>query len=153
MKLISSSYHRRVPLAGAAVGLVGAVLGIVLPGVLGRGTIPLAAFLPFILVMGLVAFVLWKLFSGLADQVWDDGDALVVEIGGEMLRVPLADIVNVNYSSMTNPPRATLRLRNATPAGREIVFIPKRPFSINPFARNPIMEDLIDRIDARRRRL
>ena len=77
------------------------MLGIVLPGVLGaRHDTLLRPSYPFILVIGIVAFVLWKLFSGTADkEVWDDGDALVVEIGGESLRVPLADIVNVNATA------------------------------------------------------
>jgi hypothetical protein len=65
--------------------------------------------------------------------------------------VPLANIMNVSATTMMNPPRITLKLIRPGRFGDEIVFSPIRPFRLNPFARNPIGEDLIRRTYEARR--
>jgi hypothetical protein len=50
-----------------------------------------------------------------------------------------------------NPPRITLKLARPGRFGDEVVFLPQKPFSFNVFAKNPIAEDLILRVDAARR--
>ena len=101
------------------------------------------------LLMLVFGFALFrKLIWDLADEVEDFGEYLRVRRGGVDERVNLADVMNVNMSQFTNPPRLTLRLRKPGPFGDEIVFIPQsQGVRLNPFARNPIAERLIQRID------
>lgn len=101
------------------------------------------------LLMLVFGFTLFrKLIWDLADEVDDFGDYLRVRRGDIDERVNLADVMNVSMSQFTNPPRLTLRLRKPGAFGDEIVFIPQRQgVRLNPFARNPIAERLIQRID------
>jgi hypothetical protein len=102
------------------------------------------------LVFGILLFR--KLLWGLADEVQDGGDYLLVRKGAIEKRIPLADILNVSTSQFTNPRRVTLRLRSPCEWGDEIAFIPKMPvFRLNPFARNAVAEDLMRRVDQARR--
>jgi hypothetical protein len=93
-------------------------------------------------------FVMKKLVFDLADEVFDDGDALVVRFGSEQERIPLSQIINVSYSYMANPSRVTLTLRMPGRFGKEITFSPPQRFV--PFAKSPVVADLIERIDAAR---
>jgi hypothetical protein len=92
-------------------------------------------------------FLFRKLIWDLADEVRDGGNFLLVRKGGVEERVALADVMNVDSSQFTNPRRITLRLRRPGKLGNEVVFIPRSSFQINPFARNPTAEALIQRID------
>jgi hypothetical protein len=99
--------------------------------------------------MGVIGyFVMKKLVFDLADEVSDDGDSLVVRFGIEEERIPLSQIMNVSYSYMSNPARVTLTLRTPGRFGKEITFSPPQRFV--PFAKSPIIADLIERIDAAR---
>ena len=95
-------------------------------------------------------FMFKKLVWILADEVRDGGDFLVVRRGSVEDRVQLSDIMNVSMSQFTNPPRLSLRLRKPGKFGDEIVFSPSRTSAFNPFARNAIAEDLIQRVDRAR---
>lgn len=151
MKKISSGsivFQKRVfPLiwfGGLAAFLVVALRGPVLEGEW--------MFLAMPVFMGAFGFVLMKkLVWDLADEVHDGGDYLVVRKGSEQERVPLSNIMNVSASTNTNPPRITLRLVKPGKFGPEIAFSPQVKFSLNPFAKNPIAEDLIVRVDQARR--
>jgi hypothetical protein len=90
--------------------------------------------------------MLRKLVWDLADEVWDGGDHLVVKIGIDSETVPLSNIMNVSASTLVNPPRITLRLMNPGRFGQEISFSPPRNSIFNPFARNPVADDLIERV-------
>lgn len=151
MTKISSSYSKRAPLIGACMGLVALVGAIAIPLAQSGKPLPLPAYLPM-LVIPLVIYIMYKFFHDLVDEVWDAGDTLVVKNNGLVLRIPLAEIINVNYSGMSNPPRVTLALRNPTQLGKEIVFIVRRPLTFSLSMRNAIVDDLIQRIDAARRK-
>ena len=116
---------------------------------------PREAQVPFVLIpcaMSVFGFLLFrKLIWDLADEVFDAGDHLVVRKGGEEDVVKLDNIMNVNATVAVNPPRITLRLVKPCRFGDEVVFSPLRPFTLNPFAKNAIAEDLIVRVDAARR--
>ena len=72
-------------------------------------------------VMAIVGYILFRrLLSDLVNEVWDDGEDLIVKNAGVEGRVPLKGIINVGYSSLTNPERVTLTLRDAGPFGKEI---------------------------------
>jgi hypothetical protein len=104
--------------------------------------------------MAVVGYVLFRrLLFDLVDEVWDDGDTLIVKNAGVEERVPLKSIINIGYSLLTNPERVTLTLRDAGPFGKEITFMPlPRTFSFRWPSRNPIIDELIERVDQARRR-
>jgi hypothetical protein len=96
-------------------------------------------------------FICKKLLWDLADEVTDSGDSLIVRFGHEQEQISLSNIINVSYSYLINPPRVTLTLRTPSRFGEEISFTPLQRFTLNPFARSPIVADLIRRVDAARR--
>jgi hypothetical protein len=96
-------------------------------------------------------FVMKKLVWDLMDEVHDGGDFLLIRKGADEERVPLSNIMNVSASTNMNPPRVTLRLVKPGKFGSEVSFSPPRRFSFNPFAKHPVVEDLIVRVDKARR--
>jgi hypothetical protein len=122
------------------------------------GTVAMAAkkevYIQFLIIPALMGafgfFIMKQLVFDLVDELWDDGDALVVKNKGREERIALKNIINVSHSSFTNPPRITLTLREPCAFGRDITFSP--PTKLLPFARHPIASELIERIDATRRR-
>ncbi|HEY2395944.1 MAG TPA: hypothetical protein VGH81_08225 [Rudaea sp.] len=108
-------------------------------------TDPVFLIMPF--AMAIFGFFLMrKLVWDLADEVTDHGSYLRVRRGSVEDRVDLANIMNVSSSLLFNPPRVTLRLITPGRFGKEIVFSPIRPFTLIPFAKNPVVEDLIERV-------
>ena len=111
---------------------------------------PPAGFLFVPIVMAAFGyFMMKKLVFDLADEVFDDGNTLVVRFGSEEERIPLSEIINISYTNMSNPSRVTLTLRTPDRFGKELSFSP--PQSFVPFAKSPIAADLIERADAARR--
>lgn len=126
-------------------------LFIAVPIILGlyRNSTPPIPFLLFPAIMAAVGFFIMKrLIFDLVDEVWEDGDSLVVKNAGQEQRIALSDIKNVSYSPFINPPRVTLSLRRPTVFGDEITFV--APARLIPFATSPLIKDLIDRVDAAR---
>ena len=82
----------------------------------------------------------WLVFP-LADEVFLDGDMVLVRKDGIAARFPVRQIINVEASMMTNPERITLTLREPCELGREIVFTPT--FRFHLFSRHPVTEELI----------
>jgi len=111
-------------------------------------------FFPFIIfpvLMAVFGYILMKkLIFDLVDEVWDDGTSLIIRNRGEEDRVALSNIMNVSYSPLINPPRVTLTLRQPSTFGAEISF--SAPVRFVPFAKSPVIEDLILRVDAARRK-
>ena len=109
---------------------------------------------PFLIVALLMAvFGFWfmkKVIFNLADTVLDAGDALVVRSGGQEERIVLSDIKNGNYSPYMSPPQVTLSVRRHTVFGDTVAFC--APVSIMPLWSSPVILDLIDRVDAARRK-
>ncbi|MGA9665684.1 MAG: hypothetical protein WBQ69_04445 [Gallionella sp.] len=95
-------------------------------------------------------FMMKKLVWDLVDEVYDCGDFLLVRNRGEEEKVSLSDIINVSATLLVNPPRVTLRLARPGRFGEEISFSPVSPFTLNPFARNQVTDDLITRVDRAR---
>jgi hypothetical protein len=151
MRRISSTmtfYYKRVfPVIWFGGGAV--IFGISLYAGLVKNT---SGFVPFLIVMPIILVLgtryMKKLVFDLVDEVWDDGDALVVKSGGQEQRIALSDIKNVNYTPMTSPPRVTLSLRHPTVFGDEIAF--SAPVRVMPLTPSPEITDLIDRVDAAR---
>jgi hypothetical protein len=98
-------------------------------------------------VMAVVGFFLFRrLLWTLADEVLDGGDYLLIKYRGYEERVALSNIMNVSASTNINPPRITLRLAVRAAFGSEIAFLPRQPFTLNPFAKNAVAEDLMVRV-------
>jgi hypothetical protein len=110
----------------------------------------------FLIVPALMAlfgfFLMKKLVWDLVDEVYDCGDFLLIRNRGEEDRVALANVMNVNASTFVKPPRITLRLRDPGKFGQEVSFSPVTGFSLNPFAKSQVAEDLIVRVDQPRPR-
>lgn len=90
-------------------------------------------------------FIMKNLVFDLMDEAYDEGSSLLFKNNGKSVRVSLADIKNVSYTVVINPPRVTLSLRCKTEFGDELTFSP--PGSIIPFKKNKDILELIDRID------
>jgi hypothetical protein len=112
--------------------------------------IPLPALLAPCIVAVVGFFVIRQLVLDLADEVYDGGDFLLVKNRGQEERIPLSNIMNVSVSQQVNPPRITLRLVTPGKFGEEVAFVIKREFSLRPFARSKLADDLIVRVDRAR---
>ncbi len=151
MRRVSSKatfYYKRIfPILFFGILLLVAVV----PALTGSGQPPPLTFLIIPAAMAAFAYVLMKkLVFDLVDEVWDDGDALIVRNGAREERIALADIKNVSYSVLTNPPRVTLSLRQPSNFGSQVTFCAL--LRLIPFSTNPIVDELIERIDAGRKR-
>lgn len=128
-----------------AVFFVSALIGMLVQGKL---------MLPFLLVPPIMAlggyFVMREFVWCLLDEVFDAGECLITRNGGLEDRIAFSNIVNLSYSQHSNPKRITLTLREPSRFGREVSFSPRLRFSLNPFQRDPLVTELIDRIDAAR---
>ncbi|HZO47061.1 MAG TPA: hypothetical protein VFB68_14295 [Xanthobacteraceae bacterium] len=93
-------------------------------------------------------FILKQTVFDLADQVFDDGDTLLVRKDDQDERISLADITAVRHGSFFVPLRVTLSLRKPSRFGSEIAFLPAS--GALPFVRAPAFRNLMTRIDAKR---
>jgi hypothetical protein len=133
------------------LGTLGAIIvPVYLGGAFNRPGGAVIVFGPCLMIV-IGAFVYRRFVWDLADEVYDGGTFLRVHRGSEEDTIPLDNIMNVSASVGVNPPRITLRLVKPGRFGNEISFSPLRSFSLTPFAKNPIAEDLIVRVDAARR--
>jgi hypothetical protein len=118
---------------------------------LASGKFPPFPFILFPLIMVAIGyFVMDRLIWDMVDEVWEAGDALIVRNKRHEDRIPLASIMNVNYSPFINPPRVTLKLRTPSVFGDTVTFC--APVRLMPFSDNPMVDELIRRIDAARLR-
>jgi hypothetical protein len=101
-----------------------------------------------LIMMGFGYFLMKKLVFDLVDEVWDDGETLLIRNGGQEQRVGLRDIKNVSYSTVINPLRVTLSVRQPTTFGEQISFM--APVRFVPFTTSPIIIELIERVDRAR---
>ncbi|MGM3386168.1 hypothetical protein KXR94_00775 [Stutzerimonas stutzeri] len=84
----------------------------------------------------------------MADEVYDEGDSLLFYKDGKEQRVKLSEVININHTQMSSPERAVLKVRNTGAIGTELAFTP--PMRLNPFSKNIIVADLIERVDRAR---
>ncbi len=110
--------------------------------------IPLLSLFVPIVMIAFGYFLMRLVVFGLVDQVWDAGSELIVRNRGREVAIPLANIINVNYLSFSNPPRVTLLLRDRCELGDEISYMPTSRGAFVAIPR-PVRE-LIARIDTAR---
>jgi len=108
---------------------------------------PALIFLIVPILMSFIGYIIMKnLVFDLLDEVWDEGESLVLVKDGQRDTILITDIINVSDTYMINPPRITLLLRQPCCFGQEVVFSPARGFLFNPFKKNPIARELIERV-------
>jgi hypothetical protein len=139
-KRISSNltvWHRRV-LPSLILGLI-ALFGVI---DLLKSPLPLGHFAGVVGAL-LLGVVLFKHYSfSLAEEVLDDGDALIVRSDGAERRIPLSEIEVVKYAPKMGSARVVLRLKSGTPS--EITFV--APHETLPWSANQSIEDLVARV-------
>jgi hypothetical protein len=102
-------------------------------------------FLAAPLVMAVFGYALFKkLVWDLADEVYDNGHELIFRTRSKEQRVNLQDIINIDYSHMGSPERVVVHTMSEDPIGKELVFT--LPIRFNPFAKNPFVRELIERV-------
>jgi hypothetical protein len=151
MRKISTSLtfiNKRV-FPGLWFGLLAFFTCLALTGVFLRGEPIFILLVPIALaVIGYA--VMRTLIFDLMDEVYLDGDDLVVRNRGDEERIPLAHVINVNATLMTNPERITLTLSEPSQFGSEITFSPLHRWW--PFSRHPLAKELIWRAQEARAR-
>ena len=116
----------------------------------GRSTASFSDLLPF-WAIGVLGYVINRFFTfGLADEVLDAGDHLVIRIGATSARVAPADIESVSEFPFSRPRRITLRLWRLGPLGRVIAFLPFDGFFLTGF-RSRVANDLKERVERAQR--
>ena len=126
------------------------VVTVSLAGNIVSGARPSSSLLPF-WAIGVLGYIInWLFTSGLADEVLDAGDHLVIRIGSTSARVALADIESVSEFPFSRPRRITLRLMRPGPLGRVIAFLPFDGF-FRTGLRSPVADDLKERVESAQR--
>ncbi len=130
MKLIScptTTFHKRVlPVLCAAVfALLGAVT---VAAYLVQRDIRAAAIggVSSLGVTAVVFVALWLRRYDVADEIWEDGDVLIVRSGSREVHIPMTNVIGLEYTRFQNPTRMTLTLREPCEFGSEIIFLPLR---------------------------
>jgi hypothetical protein len=131
-------------------GIVGLVfIALALDGWGSDRSVPVEFLVAPVLMAIIGYFVMKRLVLDLVDEVLDVGDALIIRNRGQEERVALSEIMNVSYEAFMNPRRVTLRLRRPSVFGTQVSF--SAPMSLIPFSTSPVIDELIERIDAKGR--
>jgi hypothetical protein len=108
-----------------------------------NGRLPVAIFVVPVIVVGPFYLLLRWLVFRLMDEVWIDGDDLIVRNRGEEARVPIASITNVSGSFLVNPEHVRLTLSPPSIFGGTIRFMP--PMRFLRLGLPPVAQELADR--------
>ena len=96
--------------------------------------------------MFLFAHFLTKiLFGDLVDEVYDEGEALLIKHKGKGIHVNIKDIVGISYPGIWQPNRMIFFFRNQTDLGLEVSFSPR--MSMIPNIVHKDIKKLISRIN------
>lgn len=99
------------------------------------------------LAMGAIGYFLMRCLAfDLMDEVYDNGDSLIVRNAGLEEIIPLRNIENVRSSLQNRPPRITISLKQPCQFGKEVSFFPPRTFVL--FGQHPLAVDLLKRAKA-----
>ncbi|MFH1230070.1 MAG: hypothetical protein V1709_01095 [Planctomycetota bacterium] len=128
-------------------GMIALFMFMAFPTVKGDAIIPF--FMAPIMMTVVGGLIMKLLIFDLVDEVWDRGDVLIIRNKKEEDIIPLANIMNISYTTFVNPPRVTLMLRQSCKFGKEVTFMP--PLRWFNFTRSPIVDELIERVDRARK--
>jgi hypothetical protein len=142
-------YYKRVfPIIFIGGGICIFAIGVFAALTNGAISMPFFLVVPIVLLFG--GYYIKQYVTDLADEVLDDGDALIVRNGSKEQRIPLHDITNVSYAPNSSPPRVVLSLRHTTVFGDEIAFC--APVQIVTFSQSQKIIELIRRVERARDR-
>lgn len=129
--------------------LVGVAVALVWMDVLGEATAPLAVKTTVTVIWAGLSSFFFRLFGRLQD-VWLDGEDLLVGDPRRGIRVSLREVREVRESRLQHVKNITLKLARPTPVGDSIRFVPKglKTF-LFPYTSSPVADEL----RARRQRL
>jgi len=103
------------------------------------------------LVLGFIGLAIVYVYSeyrkravDLVDEVWDDGDALVLKNGDREERVAISNISKLRYGGLGNAHFVALTLREPCAFGQTIRFVPPR--KMYRLFKNPLIVDLAMRV-------
>jgi len=153
VKKISSASTFYLKRIAPFLSLAGLIVAIVVMLAQGKFEEMWWLLLVFVLVTVAAGYAFYRRIWNLADEVFDNGDHFVVRRGSVQEKVRLSDVVNVAFKRTQNARRVVLKLARPGPFGNEVVFVPPLSFRWNPFAADPLEEDLIRRVDAERRKV
>jgi hypothetical protein len=105
-------------------------------------------------VMMLFGYVLMRaLMFDLMDEVYDDGNRLIVKKGDHNDVIALSNIINVSHTIAVNPARIVLTLRTPCRFGKKVAFCPQLTWAdIRKFNfTNSLADELVIRADEARR--
>lgn len=146
MRKISSSYASVLkvilPAVLIALLILGTLVGTVVLVVLGQ---PIFIVLVLMGAAGVTVFgyfVLRATVSDLIDEIYLDGDKLIVRNGRQEERIPLANLAEVSATRLRNPERVTLKLREPSRLGQTIVFVPTKRMHLG--SPHPIAAELME---------
>lgn len=142
-------YKHLLPVLALGLLAILWLFGLLVPLRQGEPRLPLILIPP--VLGGLVYLACRRVLFGLLDEVWLDGDTLLLKNRRRQARVALAEVMNVEAPVMINPRRISLMLRNGSAFGREVSFVPagRRAFR-GAWQRHPLASELIERVDAAR---
>jgi hypothetical protein len=103
---------------------------------------PIFIVLPPIVMMVIGYILMRALIFDLVDEVFLNGDEIIIRNGGEVDQFAVTNILNVDSTVMTNPERITLTLKRPCAFGSEVTFSPTMRFWM--FQRHPIARELIE---------
>jgi hypothetical protein len=126
-------------------GVLG-LMGLVLARDVITGRAPAVMLLPLLLPIAFGYVIMRNLIWDLVDAVYDCGDHLLVRNADREERVDLSNVIDVSYTTFTNPERVTLKLREPIGQRQKIVFNP--PSRLFRIGCSPVVEALIQRIGA-----
>jgi hypothetical protein len=125
MRPISSAYDTFFSKRIMPVIWFGAMIAIALYPFFAAAPVPQAPFLIIPSVMAVAGFfMIQNDVLGLADEVIDDGDALIVRRSGKEARFAVAEIMSVDYARWVRGAKATLWLSKPGIFGQTIRFCP-----------------------------
>ena len=142
MRQISSSatfFHKRV-FPCVWFGGIAVFACLAFPAVIFQGA-PFPMLVVPIIMAVFGYFLMRALVFDLVDEVYLSNGELIVRNRGDEDRFLVSNILNVNASTMTNPERITLTLREPCKFGEEITFSPPQRWL--PFQRHPLAKELI----------
>lgn len=123
-------------------GIIGLVTAEFIPAVI-NGSVPgEVLFIPLILAVFGYVMMRWLVFP-LLDEVWIDGDDLIVRNRGEEERFPITNIIDVEGSYFMSPEHIGIILEPPSRFGKWIRFA--APLRLLPFGTHPIAQELADR--------
>jgi len=117
-----------------------------LPG--GNNPFPFFILLPLAMI-GLVFILFRKIIWDVADAVYDNGDELIFRKGRKEQSVKLNDIINISYSRFYSNRKIKVHVKSSGEIGNVLSFW--LPVSVVPLKDNPVLIELLQRVDRARK--